>query len=56
MWAGPIRCRAVDFDDLLGVPVYILQQFEPVRARYQRVLKHLLVDEFQVQHAGLMLA
>ena len=55
MWAGPICCRAVDFDDLLGVPVYILQQFAHVRARYQRVLKQILVDEFQVQREGLVL-
>lgn len=39
--------NAVDFDDLIGLPTTLLQRDESVRARWQRQVKHLLVDEYQ---------
>lgn len=39
--------NAVDFDDLLMLPVLIFQKFPEILARYQYFYKHILVDEFQ---------
>ncbi len=39
--------RAVDFDDLVGKPVEILQRDPAVREKWQGRLRHILVDEFQ---------
>ncbi len=39
--------NAVSFDDLLTLPVAILRQHEPVRARLAERFVHLLVDEYQ---------
>lgn len=39
--------NAVDFDDLILLTCYILEQFDDCRERYQRRYKHILVDEFQ---------
>ena len=36
-----------DFDDLLLVTVKILENFPEVRERYQRKLRHILIDEYQ---------
>lgn len=41
------ECQAVDFDDLLYLPVKILQEFPGVRAFYQQRWSHLLIDEYQ---------
>ena len=39
--------NALDFDDLLLIPVQLLQQNESVRAYWHNRFKHLLVDEYQ---------
>ncbi len=39
--------NAVDFDDLIRLPVELLQQNEQVRERWQRKIQYLLVDEYQ---------
>lgn len=39
--------NAVDFDDLILIPVYLFQQNEEVLARWQRKIRYLLVDEYQ---------
>lgn len=39
--------NAVDFDDLIGLPTRLLQQDAAACARWQRQVRHLLVDEYQ---------
>ncbi|KYC29014.1 ATP-dependent DNA helicase Rep [Sterolibacterium denitrificans] len=39
--------QAVDFDDLIGLPVRLLDKAPEVLARWQGRLRHLLVDEYQ---------
>lgn len=39
--------KAVDFDDLLGMCLYMLERDEMVRSKLQTRFKHVLVDEFQ---------
>lgn len=39
--------NAVDFDDLLLYPAYLLEENAAVRERYARRYEHILVDEFQ---------
>ncbi len=39
--------NALDFDDLLRVPVQLFRQNEAVRRKYQERYQYLLVDEFQ---------
>jgi DNA helicase-2/ATP-dependent DNA helicase PcrA len=41
------EASAMDFDDLLGRVVDLLELFEDVRARYQRAFRWILVDEYQ---------
>jgi len=41
------RANAVSFDDLLVLPVRILEQHEHVRADLQRRFRYVLVDEYQ---------
>ena len=41
------RMNAMDFDDLLGRVVNVLELFPEVRARYQATFRHVLVDEYQ---------
>lgn len=41
------RLRALDFDDLILVPLRLLETVEDVRTRWQERVRHLLVDEFQ---------
>jgi ATP-dependent DNA helicase Rep len=43
--------QSVDFDDLIGLPLKLLQQHEAVRARWQESLGHVLVDEYQDTNA-----
>ncbi|HSV70811.1 MAG TPA: UvrD-helicase domain-containing protein [Methylibium sp.] len=43
--------QAVDFDDLIGLPVALLQRHEAVRAKWQAQLRHVLVDEYQDTNA-----
>jgi DNA helicase-2/ATP-dependent DNA helicase PcrA len=39
--------QAMDFDDLLANTVYLFQKTPEVLDRYQRMFKHVLVDEYQ---------
>jgi len=41
------RMNAVDFDDLMVLPIWILSEHEGVRARWQMRTRHFLVDEYQ---------
>ncbi|MBS0637837.1 MAG: UvrD-helicase domain-containing protein, partial [Verrucomicrobia bacterium] len=41
------KCNALDFDDLLRLPVELFQTFEDVLAYYQERWKYMLVDEYQ---------
>ncbi len=39
--------QAVDFDDLIRLPVELFRHDEPARDRWQRKLRYLLLDEYQ---------
>ncbi len=41
------RLHALDFDDLIGVPLRLLRENAEVRDRWHARVRHLLVDEFQ---------
>ncbi|MEO8298244.1 MAG: UvrD-helicase domain-containing protein [Burkholderiales bacterium] len=43
--------QAVDFDDLISLPLKLLQRDEETRAKWQGLLKHVLVDEYQDTNA-----
>jgi len=43
--------QAVDFDDLIGLPLALLQRDGEARARWQAQFRHLLVDEVQDTNA-----
>ena len=48
--------NAMDFDDLIGKTVDILQRFPEARARYRSRFRHILVDEYQdTNHAQYIL-
>ncbi len=39
--------QAVDFDDLIGLPVLLMENQPEVRERWQNRLRYLLIDEYQ---------
>lgn len=41
------ECNAVDFDDLLFLPVKILQEFHHLKEMYQQRWHYLMIDEYQ---------
>ena len=43
--------QSVDFDDLIGLPLKLLQNHEDVREKWQAQLAHVLVDEYQDTNA-----
>ncbi|HQZ57464.1 MAG TPA: UvrD-helicase domain-containing protein, partial [Ottowia sp.] len=43
--------QSVDFDDLIGLPLRLLQQHEHVAQKWQARLAHVLVDEYQDTNA-----
>jgi ATP-dependent DNA helicase Rep len=43
--------QSVDFDDLISLPLKLLQQHEEVRERWQHQMGHVLVDEYQDTNA-----
>lgn len=48
--------NAMDFDDLIGKTVELLQRFPEARARYRSRFRHILVDEYQdTNHAQYVL-
>ena len=44
--------QAVDFDDLIGLPVALFKQHPEIREKWQNRLRYLLVDEYQDTNAG----
>ncbi|MEJ6021695.1 ATP-dependent helicase [Ramlibacter sp. PS4R-6] len=46
-----IAYQGVDFDDLIGLPLKLLQQHADVREKWQAQLGHVLVDEYQDTNA-----
>jgi ATP-dependent DNA helicase Rep len=43
--------QSVDFDDLITLPLKLLQNHEPVRRKWQALMGHVLVDEYQDTNA-----
>jgi ATP-dependent DNA helicase Rep len=43
--------QAVDFDDLIGLPLKLLQTDAEARAKWQGLFRHVLVDEYQDTNA-----
>ena len=43
--------QSVDFDDLISLPLKLLQNHEHVRAKWQGLVGHVLVDEYQDTNA-----
>ncbi len=43
--------QAVDFDDLIGLPLKLLRSDADTRAKWQRTFRHVLVDEVQDTNA-----
>ena len=43
--------QSVDFDDLIGMPMRLLRGHPEVREKWQRILNHVLVDEYQDTNA-----
>ena len=51
-----VAANAMDFDDLIGKTVEVLQRFPEARARYRSRFKHILVDEYQdTNHAQYLM-
>jgi DNA helicase II / ATP-dependent DNA helicase PcrA len=45
--AALLRARALDFDDLLVLPVRLFDEHPAVREKYQRRFRYVVVDEYQ---------
>ncbi|MCW5609172.1 MAG: UvrD-helicase domain-containing protein [Rubrivivax sp.] len=43
--------QAVDFDDLIGLPLALLRRDDEVRAKWREQFRHVLVDEYQDTNA-----
>jgi len=43
--------QAVDFDDLIGLPLALLQRDADARAKWQAMFHHVLIDEYQDTNA-----
>ncbi|MFN4003799.1 MAG: ATP-dependent helicase [Hylemonella sp.] len=43
--------QSVDFDDLIGLPLKLLRQHPEVRAKWQGLMGHILIDEYQDTNA-----
>ena len=43
--------QSVDFDDLITLPLKLLRDHETVRAKWQKLMGHVLVDEYQDTNA-----
>ena len=43
--------QAVDFDDLISLPLKLLQRDDEARAKWQAAFRHVLVDEYQDTNA-----
>jgi len=43
--------QSVDFDDLIGLPLKLLRDHPEVRTKWQQIMGHILVDEYQDTNA-----
>ncbi|MDP1620450.1 MAG: UvrD-helicase domain-containing protein [bacterium] len=43
--------QSVDFDDLIGMPLKLLRDHDEVRSKWQQMMGHILVDEYQDTNA-----
>jgi ATP-dependent DNA helicase Rep len=43
--------QAVDFDDLIGLPLALLRRHDEARTKWQAMFQHVLVDEYQDTNA-----
>ncbi len=43
--------QSVDFDDLISLPLKLLNEFPAIRAKWQQAMGHVLVDEYQDTNA-----
>jgi ATP-dependent DNA helicase Rep len=43
--------QSVDFDDLITLPLQLLRDHEPVRQKWQALMGHVLIDEYQDTNA-----
>ncbi|MDP2818431.1 MAG: UvrD-helicase domain-containing protein [Polaromonas sp.] len=43
--------QSVDFDDLIGLPLKLLQAHDAVRDKWQKAMGHVLIDEYQDTNA-----
>ena len=43
--------QSVDFDDLIGLPLKLLRDHPEVRSKWQQIMGHILVDEYQDTNA-----
>ncbi len=41
------KMNAVDFDDLMVLPIWLLSEHEGIRAKWQMRARHFLIDEYQ---------
>jgi ATP-dependent DNA helicase Rep len=46
-----VAYQAVDFDDLIALPLKLLSEHEAVRTKWQQKMGHVLVDEYQDTNA-----
>jgi ATP-dependent DNA helicase Rep len=44
--------QSVDFDDLIGLPVRLLEKQEPIARKWRDKLTHVLIDEYQDTNAA----
>ncbi|WP_300454567.1 UvrD-helicase domain-containing protein [Accumulibacter sp.] len=52
-YAATLRAyQAVDFDDLIALPVALFEDFPAVRDKWQNRLRYLLIDEYQDTNAA----
>ncbi len=45
-------CNSVDFDDLISLPVQLLQENPDIHQRWQGKTRHMLIDEYQDTNAA----
>jgi len=45
-------CNAVDFDDLISLPVRLLREHTDIAARWRDQTRHMLIDEYQDTNAA----
>ena len=42
-----VRENLLDFDDLISLTVYILEEYLPIREKYSQMFSYIMIDEFQ---------